>query len=248
MATVKKITSLICLKNVSMDFPLYENYSIKLHAIKSVVGGVFKKDHKEKIVVHSLDKINLDIGYGDRLGIKGHNGSGKTTLLRVLDSTYAPSKGSAIFNADICSLTDYNLGLDRELTGLENILLSLKINGIDPQKKIIDEIIDFSELREYINLPVNTYSSGMILRLSFSIASVQKNKILILDEWISTGDQRFRTKISKKLQTMIKQSKALVIASHNEEILKKVCNRIIELKKGNIVKSLYKKSGRWITV
>ena len=210
---------------------------------------MYLKDHKKKIIVHSIDELSLNLEKGDRLGIKGHNGSGKTTLLRILDSTYTPTSGSVKINGDICSLTDYNLGLDKELTGLENIQLSLKISGIKSNKQIIDEIIEFSELREYINLPVNTYSSGMILRLSFSIASIQKNKILILDEWISTGDHKFKKKISKKLQDMIKHSKALVIASHNDDILNKVCNKIIIMNKGRIEKTYKKnKSGIWVNL
>ena len=236
---------LISIKNLTMEFPIYENYSVKIDALKTLIGGVFKKD-KNKLSVKSLDNISLNLSEGDKVGIVGHNGSGKTTLLRLIDKTYYPTSGTIDVKSSVCSLTDINLGLDDELTGLENIYLLLKLYEIKATKSIVNDIIKFSELYEFIHLPVNKYSSGMKLRLSFSIACFNRKNIIIMDEWISTGDQNFERKITKKLKDMIKKTQLLIIASHNQIFLKKLCNKIIYLNSGKVSKILKKIKNTWV--
>ena len=171
------------------------------------------------------------------MGLTGHNGSGKSTLLRVLAGVYEPTGGILKISGSVASLLDISIGMDPEVTGLENIFLRGLIMGLtrDQIKKKVEEIVDFSELGNFIDLPVRTYSSGMSMRLAFSISTSIEADILLMDEWLSVGDADFVKKAEVRLKSLVKKTPILVMASHSPDILKEVCTRIIRLDGGRIV-------------
>lgn len=233
----------ISLKNLSIVFPIFDSSSrsIKRKIIDKAIGGKIKNNEKTNLInVKALSEINLEINDGDRVGVYGHNGSGKSTLLRVISGIYKPfpGNGEVIVNGKVVSLIDIYIGIEEELTGRENIFIRgiLLGHSIKEINNFIGKIIDFSELEDYIDLPVRIYSSGMVLRLIFSINMMASPEILLLDEWISVGDENFKKKAEKKIQEILLTTKILVIASHSLDLLKKNCNKIIFLEKGKIAK------------
>jgi lipopolysaccharide transport system ATP-binding protein len=229
----------IQLKSVSVDFPVYDNAhrSLKKAVINLTTGGRIAEDVKHHRVVKALDGINFDLKDGSRLGLLGHNGSGKTTLLRVLSGVYAPTSGKLITQGRIASLLDVSMGLDPDATGFENIYLRGVLEGLKPKdiRNKIDDIADFSELGDFLNFPVRIYSSGMLLRLAFAISTSIDAEILIMDEWLSVGDTSFNVKATKRLNALVNKASILVIASHDEGLINKICNRVIRLEHGHVV-------------
>ncbi len=198
------------------------------------VGGQIIPMGKKGRGVRALNGIDLDLKPGARLGILGGNGSGKSTLLRVLGGMYKPTTGELNVEGRITGLFNLNLGISRESTGYENIILKGLMLGISREKikEHAAEIAEFSELGEYINMPVHTYSSGMVMRLMFSTATSFKPEILLLDEWIGTGDRNFRAKVDERLNDLLTTALIVVIASHNRNRMAKWANTIIELDAG----------------
>lgn len=227
----------IILKKAFLDYPIFNasNLSIK-QAIFQAVGGKVSEHNKTKIV-RALNDINLDIKDGDRLAILGHNGAGKSTLLKLISDIYKPTSGTVELNGSLSSLTNIQLGMEEEATGYENIIIKGVLMGMtfSQIKSKVDEIIEFSELGEYINLPMRTYSTGMALRLAFAVSTCITPEILILDEMIGAGDKSFLQKVELRTNELMKNAKILVLASHNNQILKKFCNKAILMKKGEIV-------------
>jgi len=229
---------MIELNNVSVDFPLYhiEPRSIKYKLISGLVGGSFSHENKLS-TIKALKNINLKINQGDRLAIIGHNGSGKTTLLRTLSGVYEPTSGNIKIKGEVHSLTDINLGINDDFTGRENIKIRALIMGINPEiyEKFEEDVIKFSEIGDFVDLPLRTYSSGMKVRLAFSIATMITPNILIMDEWLSTGDSLFQKKANLKLKETIKNSKIFILASHSKELILSNCNKAILMSKGEII-------------
>lgn len=230
----------IVLKNVSLDFPIYNtsSRSIKKKFLKTATGGILNKNSEGDLFVRALSQINMNIQEGDRVGLIGHNGSGKSTLLRLLNKVYSPSEGNVNISGKISSLIDITTGIDPELTGIENIMLRGRMLGMTKFEvnKHLDEIISFSELGEFLNIPIRTYSTGMSMRLSFAISTTVCSDILLMDEWLSVGDLNFRQKAETRLKQLIDKTKILVIASHAPEQILKNCNRAILLDHGKILK------------
>ena len=199
-------------------------------------GGRIGLSEKGFSVVRSLTNVNLEIKDGERIGLLGPNGAGKSTLLRVLGGAYIPTGGEAIIGGKVGSLIDVSLGIDSESTGIENIYLRAALLQIP--KKIVDEqlesIIAFTELGEFINMPVRTYSSGMHMRLAFAVSTMIRPEILLMDEWLSVGDLNFQKKAEQRLNDLIKCSSILVIASHSRQLVEKCCTRAILLDNGKI--------------
>jgi lipopolysaccharide transport system ATP-binding protein len=229
----------IQVKNVSVNFPIYDNVhrSLKKTVLNLTTGGRIAEDIKHHKSVKALDNINFYLKEGSRLGLIGHNGSGKTTLLRVLSGIYAPTSGKLISQGRIASLLDVSMGLDPDATGFENIYLRGLLEGLKQKniKNKIDDIAEFSELGDFLNFPVRTYSSGMMLRLAFAISTSIDAEILIMDEWLSVGDVSFNVKASERLNALVKKASILVIASHDEDLINKICNRVIRLEHGHLV-------------
>lgn len=222
---------------VCVDFPIFNatNRSLKNTIMQSATGGRVDFGAKETIV-RSLDNVSFRINPGDRIGLIGHNGAGKSTLLRVLSRVYVPTSGRAVISGSLGSLVDISLGIDPEATGRENILLRGVLMGLKRSEVLsrMDEIIEFSELGNFIDVPVRTYSSGMHLRLAFSVSTIIRPEILIMDEWLSVGDDRFNQKAATRLEEMVEKSQILVIASHSRSLVEQVCNRVLWFDHGQL--------------
>jgi lipopolysaccharide transport system ATP-binding protein len=228
----------ITLDKVVVDFPVYNSRhrSLRNTLVQVATGGFIGEREDGRVVIRALDNINLSLAEGDRLGIVGHNGSGKTTLLRVLSGVYHPPYGSVRVDGAVTALLNVSLGTDSEATGRENIRLRGAMLGMSTQKieAVTDEIADFTELGSFLDVPVRAYSSGMQLRLSFAIATALRPEILLLDEWLSVGDEAFRTKAERRLTDMIQSTKILVLASHSKELISRTCNRVLWLEHGRV--------------
>ena len=237
---VNKLT-VIEVKNLVLKYHVYTNQkrSVKNRLIDMAFAGAIRND-KDATHVLAIDNISFDVNYGDKIGIIGGNGSGKTTLLRSLMGIYEPYSGNITCHKKITSMIDIELGIDEDATGYDNILLRALVLGISKNKigKLIPSIEEFSELGEYLSLPVRTYSSGMKVRLAFSILTALEPEIVLMDEWLSVGDKDFKEKATQKLNEIISKASCLIIASHDFGQLKKICNRIFHLEKGKIIKEL----------
>ena len=230
----------ITLTNASVVLPIYNSSARSLTntLVSAATGGVLTAQKGGHLSIEALKDLNLEIKSGDRLGIVGHNGAGKSTLLRLLSGVYEPSSGKIKRSGSISSLVDISLGINAENTGRENIFLRGKLMGLSKREidEKLDEIIEFSELGDYVNLPVRVYSSGMLLRLAFSVSTSISADILIMDEWLSVGDGAFAERSGQRLRNLVDESDILVIASHTRDLLEETCNRIVWLEHGVIRK------------
>jgi len=231
--------SLIVAKGISVEFPIYENShrSLKKTVLNLSTGGKIGQDAGHHSIVTAIDNLTFCFEEGARVGLLGHNGSGKTTLLRVLSGVYAPVKGEFKLQGRVASLLDVSMGLDSDATGFENIYLRGILDGLKPSiiRSKIDEIADFTDLGDYLNLPVRTYSSGMMLRLAFAISTSVEADIIIMDEWLSVGDAEFSVKAASRLDSLVNNASILVLASHDPNLITRVCNRKIQLEHGHII-------------
>jgi len=226
----------IKLDNVTIEYPIFTSHTRSLKtALIGRLGGTLAKFH-DTIIVRALDNITLELGEGDRLGLVGHNGAGKTTFLRVAAGIYEPQRGSVDIEGSISSLTDITLGMDPEATGWENIIFRCIFMGLTfaEARERSPSIAEFSELGDFLNMPVRTYSSGMFLRLAFAISTSIYPDILIMDEMVSAGDAQFMTKAQARLTDLIGKTKILIIASHNTNVITTLCNKVLWLKHGHI--------------
>jgi ABC-type polysaccharide/polyol phosphate transport system ATPase subunit len=229
----------INLDNASVRIPIYNarGRSLKSTIAHRAVGATIgSRLNQDIVVVNALNNITLSVNPGDRVGIIGHNGAGKTTLLWVFSSAYVPTSGSARVSGKISSLTDITMSLDPEASGYENIVTRAILLGMNYQKAraLVPEVEEFTELGEYLNLPVRTYSTGMMLRLAFAVTTSVQADILIMDEMISAGDASFMEKATARINTLIAEASIFVLASHSESDLKRFCNRGIWLNRGEL--------------
>lgn len=203
------------------------------------------KDYIIKLIKHqlmfkefwALREVSFEVEKGDRLGILGLNGAGKSTLLKVVAGVLKPTVGAVTVKGTIVPLLELGAGFDKQYTGAENIYLYGAMLGYPREfiREKFDEIVEFSELEEFINVPVKNYSSGMKSRLGFSIATVVEPDILILDEVLSVGDAKFRKKSEKRIMAMIEQNVTVLFVSHSLEQVRRLCNKAILLEKGRII-------------
>lgn len=230
--------ALVEFKDVCVDFPIYNanGRSLKKRLMQVATGGQLGSDPQGRVVVRAIDHLSFTLKDGDRVGLLGHNGAGKSTLLRLLSGAYEPSSGTAISIGEVGSLIDISLGIDVEATGRDNIFLRGGLLGRTRQEisEKLDEIIEFSELGDFVDMPVRTYSSGMHLRLAFAVSTIVRPEILLMDEWLSVGDEAFKKKAETRLSEMVQATNILVIASHSKTMLLKSCNRAIWLEHGRI--------------
>jgi len=221
-----------------VDIPIFNasSRSLKTRLLRMATGGKLSADQSGHVVVTALQDLNFTLSDGDRVGLVGHNGAGKSTLLRVLSGVYHPVHGRVVLQGNVASLIDISLGIDHEATGRENIFLRGALLGLSKKEVAakLDEIIDFSELGDFIDMPVRTYSSGMHLRLAFSVSTVIRPEILLMDEWLSVGDESFKHKAEARLAELVQATKILVIASHSKDLIMKTCNRVLWLEHGRI--------------
>lgn len=225
------------LNNVSLVYPLYgtNSRSLKVSVLQAATGGKFLKE-EATVKVQALDGISFTLENGDKLGLIGHNGAGKTTLLKVLAKIYEPTSGKLNISGKLNSLFNIMVGMDHGLTGYENILLRGLILGLSKKQisNVISEIEEFAELGEFIHLPLHSYSSGMLVRLGFAIITSISSEILLIDEVLSVGDARFIDKARKRISTLIDQSHIMVLSTHDHEVIRSFCNKVLWLEQGRI--------------
>lgn len=229
-------------ENLVVEFPIYggRSRSLKNIAIRAATGGIVSRDADDRLLVRAIDRISLDWRAGDRIGLIGHNGSGKTTLLRTLAGVYEPCGGEISVQGRIATMLSLTLGMDNEATGYENIFLRGTIMGLSRSRieAMAGEICEFSELDDYIHMPMRTYSSGMSMRLAFAISTSVEADIILMDEWLSVGDKAFAVKAQARLSKLIDRAKILVLASHSEESIRVNCNKVVRMEHGRIVEEV----------
>ena len=242
-------------KGIHVQFPIYDprmrslKYSLGIkHLAKGIsrvtarswnVGGQIGSGETGRIVVKALDGVSFEIFEGDRVALLGHNGSGKTTLLRTLAGIYEPASGAIQTTGRVFPLFDLSLGMDPDATGLENIWLRGKMLGLTTKQieDALDDIAEFTELGEYLYMPMRAYSSGMALRLAFAISTAVTPEILILDEMIGAGDAVFIARADARLKNFLARTGILVLASHSTVMLRQWCNKAMLLEQGKLVAS-----------
>lgn len=230
--------ALIEFSNVCVDFPVYNasGRSLKKNLMQVATGGRIGSDNGGRVVVRSIDNLNFTLTDGERVGLIGHNGAGKSTLLRLLSGVYYPTGGTVHREGNVGSLIDISLGIDPEATGRENIFLRGGLLGMTKRdiQLAFDSIVTFSELGDFVDMPLRTYSSGMHLRLAFAVSTLLRPEILLMDEWLSVGDEHFKHKAEARLKDLVQSSNILVIASHDRELVQDVCTRVLWLEHGRI--------------
>jgi ABC-type polysaccharide/polyol phosphate transport system ATPase subunit len=231
------MTTFIQAEDVSVKFRIYHN---PIPSLKDLVVNQFmgKKNRDNFTEFSALNNISLKVESGDRLGIIGMNGAGKSTLLKTIAGIYFPHQGRITVNGRMTPLMELGAGFDMEQTGWENILLNGALLGFSPveMKKKEQTIAEFSELGEFLDMPVKYYSSGMYGRLAFSIASMTEPEILMIDEVFATGDAHFVEKSSQRILQLVEQSQIVIIVTHSMEQIENLCNRVIVMNKGKIVR------------
>jgi ABC-2 type transport system ATP-binding protein/lipopolysaccharide transport system ATP-binding protein len=225
------------LDGVTVDFPIYSggSRSLKKTLVTIGTGGRIQRGGG-RVSVEALKDISLRLGHGDRLGLVGHNGAGKTTLLRTMAGVYEPSAGRVRASGRIATIFDFTLGLDFDATGYENITLQGMLLGLSRKgiSTLVDEIAAFTDLGGYLDMPIRAYSAGMLTRLAFAVATSTDPDILLMDEWIETGDADFFQRAEARLNTLIQRAGILVLASHNLALIRHYCTSAVWLEHGQV--------------
>jgi len=227
------------LEGVTLDYFIY---SVKAQSLRNAVfnlavGGNLYKSQGDVTVVRALENISLDLEEGDRLALVGHNGSGKTSLLKVIAGIYEPQKGLVEVKGRLTSMIAHGAGLDMEASGLQNIRKIGAMRMI-PKKVVesrIDSIVEFSELGDFVRLPVKTFSSGMMARLMFACATEFEADIIVLDEWLGAGDAAFAQKAYNRMEGFVDKAQMVILGTHSFDLVARVCNKVIELAAGRAV-------------
>ena len=228
----------LLLENVSVSFPIYHGGSrpLKKSLLFRGSGGQLANDASHRIVVQALRNVSLEFRTGDRVALIGANGAGKTTLLRAMAGIYEPVTGVVKSLGRISPMFDISLGIDGDISGYDNIrlrglILGLSANEIEDR---MTDIVEFTELGDYLDIPVRTYSSGMMTRLTFAVATCFAPEIVLMDEWIVAGDAAFLAKAQQRIQTFVKKAGILVLASHSSEICREWCNKAVWMERGEV--------------
>jgi ABC-type polysaccharide/polyol phosphate transport system ATPase subunit len=228
----------LSLDNVSVSFPIYHggSRSLKKSLLFRGSGGQLASDASHRITVEALRNVSMEFRTGDRVALIGNNGAGKTTLLRVMAGIYEPVTGVVKSRGRISPMFDISLGIDGDISGYDNIRLRGLILGL-PAREIEErmaDIAEFTELGDYLDIPVRTYSSGMMTRLTFAVATCFSPEILLMDEWILAGDAGFLAKAQHRVEAFVEQAGILVLASHSTEICRRWCNKAVWMERGEV--------------
>jgi ABC-type polysaccharide/polyol phosphate transport system ATPase subunit len=230
--------SFLRLRNVSVEFPIYHgsSRSLKKVLLASSTRGNLARDAGDRVNVRALNEVSFEVRDGERFALIGPNGAGKTTLLKVLAGVFEPTFGRFASSGQVCSLLDTSVGLNVDATGYENIILRGMYMGLRPRdmRERAAAIAEFSELGDYLDIPVRTYSAGMMVRLSFAISTCVPPDILIMDEWLTAGDAQFLAKAQRRIEEFVRNSSILVLASHSMELVEQWCTRGILLHQGRV--------------
>jgi lipopolysaccharide transport system ATP-binding protein len=236
------------LDNVTLDYFVYSvrAQSLRNAVFNMAVGGKLYKNQGDVTVVRALENISVNLVEGDRLALIGHNGSGKTSLLKVMAGVYHPASGRVESSGSMTSMIAAGAGLDWEATGLQNIRKLGQMRLI-PNKAIdaaIGPIVEFSGLGDFVRLPVKTFSAGMMARLMFACATEFDADILIMDEWLSAGDQDFILKARERMNEFVEKAKIVVLGTHDFDLVEKACNKVLLLDAGRI--AFYGPTQDWV--
>lgn len=225
----------IDVENLGLTYRLHKPLTLAARDRRLAAGGRIAGEGRNQHVT-ALENVTFSLDSGDRLGLVGANGAGKTTLLKVLYGIYEPTSGRVDIAGRVDALFNINLGFRPEATGRRNIELRGLINGWKPKEIAarMDEIIEFSELGDFIDMPFKAYSQGMAARLAFSVATALEPEILLMDEWIGAGDPGFQEKAQKRMNALAEQAGIIVLASHSHSLLQRTCNKVLELHKGQV--------------
>lgn len=222
----------ISLRNVCLDYPLYGAYDFSL---KRRLLGHLIREPGELRIIRAVDDVTIEAETGARIGLAGPNGSGKSTLLRLIAGVYPPSSGSIAIQGKVVPLLGLNAGVNLDFVAEDNIALLLRISGRKPTRAMIDEIWTFTELEARMRrVPLRMFSSGMLMRVLFATATAFPADILLLDEWLSVVDEHFAEKAQERLLNLVSQAAIVIIASHDQPLLRRTCTRIINLDHGRI--------------
>lgn len=224
--------------NVTIQYPIFNGRSMSLrnHLVRISTGGKIEGETGHINIVTALKDANFTINKGDTVGLIGHNGAGKSTLLRTMAGVYSPVKGEVRRKGRVATVLELGTGMDMELSGYENITRMSMMLGVSPAdiKKNAAEIEEFTQLGNFLELPVRTYSSGMATRLMFAVATSTKPDILLVDEIFGTGDAEFQLKAKKRMEDLIRSVGIFVFASHDNNLVKEYCNRFFFLEHGTV--------------
>lgn len=228
------------LSDVYVSYPVYatsRQRSILGFAANKASFGRIARDAGDIPVVDALRGVSFELKEGDRLALVGRNGSGKTTLLKLCAGLILPDAGAALIQGSRASILNPGAGLDHEKTGVENVEMIGRLLGVSraARKDLLDDVAEFTELGEFLDLPIRTYSSGMMVRLMFALATSVQRDILIVDEVIGAGDAHFVEKAAKRVRTMFERAKILLLATHAGEIASQLCNRAVWMDAGRSV-------------
>ncbi len=224
-------------EGVSIDFPIYHGNSRSLKkTMFAAASGRLGEDRQHRLVVQALRDVSFSLQPGDRLALVGGNGAGKTTLLRAIAGIYEPVVGRLQVSGGIGSLLDVSAGMNPDLSGRENIMLRSLYSGLSSAQtaRLVDDVADFAELGEFMELPLRFYSSGMSVRLAFAIATAIRPQILLMDEWFLAGDANFLDKARARLETLVRAAEILVLSTHAEGIVMEWATRVIWLDQGRV--------------
>ena len=226
------------LESVTVDFSVYNSNtrSLKNRLLHHGTGGRIARGAGRRLLVRALEDVSLVFEHGERVGLVGPNGAGKTTLLRVLAGAYEPTHGRVYRRGRTASLLNVSLGVNPEATGYENIMSRGLFLGLSPEqvRERMDEIAAFTELGDYLAMPVHTYSAGMWLRLAFAVCTCFEPEILLMDEWLGLADRAFVEKAKRRLEEFVERAGILVLASQNASLLQRVCSTGVLLDAGRV--------------
>ena len=227
--------ALIELDRVGLTFRVRQNKRTTLKDF--LIGRLFLKSRNPVIEVRALRDVSLQVQQGDRVGILGHNGAGKSTLLKLLAGVYPPTEGKRLVEGRISSLFDISLGFEGDSNGWDNIAYRSYLQGETPRgvRQKRQAIAEFSELGEFLDMPVRYYSAGMLVKLAFSIATAIEPEVLLVDEVLSVGDLAFQHKARERMKEMVAKAHLMVMVSHDLDALARVCNRAVWLDHGRVV-------------
>jgi ABC-2 type transport system ATP-binding protein len=223
--------------NAWVEFPIFDAKSRSLKkTFLGKAGGTIGRNSANVLVIEALRDISLSLNMGDRVGLVGHNGAGKSTLLRLLSGIYEPTRGSAIVRGRVAPVFDLGVGMDPEISGYENIIIRGLFLGETRKSMMskVDEIAEFTELGEYLSMPLRTYSTGMRVRLAMGVVTSIDPEILLLDEGIGAVDSDFMRKAQVRLQKLVERTGILVFASHSNEFLARLCKTAMWIDHGTI--------------
>ena len=235
----------VSVQGLHVDFPIYHgnSRSLKQTVLKAAAtrvpgahAGRLQPDRRNRVVVQALRDVSFQLRSGERLGLVGVNGAGKTTLLRVLAGIYEPVRGRIAVEGTMGALLDPNLGMNAELTGRENIALRGLYNGMARPaiRALEDDVQAFADLGDFLDLPVRFYSSGMVVRLGFALATAIHPQVLLMDEWLLAGDASFMQRAQERLAGMVQGAEILVLSSHMPGMIESWCTRALWMDQGRV--------------